>query len=644
MIRFADLILLYYTMINAKKEAAATGSILSGIAAAMIVSAAIAFIPLTAPGFVLPKLICLAASGVFGTWAALHHRGRDAISTLLTTWTGRLLLLLIATTLLSPLWSIAPLLSIVGTPPRFEGVLASSVYFTLALTGIVAVQHRGSRETMLHAIVIANTAVVLYGILQIVGLDPLAGRWQSELFLGRVFSTIGQPTTLGNFIILTLPFVVLTGLENVNWQRGLYWTLTALNLVVLLFTASRAAVLALLFSAVLWYMVMPQSPALTSLSGSKKLLIALFILLFGVIATWSFSSRFSVPTQQLLSFGSRGVMWNAALSMAYDRPTGYGLGTIGLISPRFLSPAIYEYESLTTSIDDVHSKPLQLLLTLGPLGLLLTYGFLLFLLLGLWQNRQEDPLLPTIFIALAGVNLSLLFGVEDPTTSGFGWLIAGMGLGSLPRPSLANHPVFARRILQWAAICALIAAICFTWWLNARMEAEKSAILLRAGVTMEAAWMGARAAAIFPFDRQLLIESTESALLTLEQNQDARTTGQLHRLVGENMEQLSALTNMQDGMAPLLLGWQAAMRGDRVRASTLFTQAEQMRPGDMTIYRITAHGYALLGDKEHESAELQKLIGLLPDGWNDPLSARGRILRKEHPWLEQLPDLPPRRR
>ncbi len=631
-------------MFSKVKQVSLTGSILMIIAAAMIISAAVAFVPLNSSGFVLPKLICLAFAGVFGTWAALTHPDRDAISALLTTWTGRLLLLLIAITLLSPLWSIAPLLSIVGAPPRFEGVLASSIYFTLALTGIVAVQHRSSRETMLQAIVIANTAVVLYGILQAVGLDPLAGRWQSELFLGRVFSTIGQPTTLANFIILTLPFVVLTGLENVSWQRGLYWTLAALNLVVLLFTASRAAVLALLFSAVLWYMVMPQGPALPSLSGSKKLLIALLILLFGVIATWSFSSRFSVPTQRLLSFGSRGVIWNAALSMAYDRPTGYGPGTIGLISPRFLSPAIYEYESLTTSIDDVHSKPLQLLLTLGPLGLLLTCGFLLLLLLGLWQNRAADPLLPTIFIALAGINLSLLFGVEDPTTSGFGWLIAGMGLGSLPRPSLLNHPVFARRILQVTSGLALISAVFFIWWLTARVYAEKSDRLLRGNATREAVRIGARAVVIFPLDRQLLIESAESALLTLEQNPDVRATGQLHRLVGENMEQLSALTSRQDGMAPLLLGWQAAVRGDRVRASTLFTQAEQMRPGDMTVYRIAAHGYALLGDKERESAELQKLIGLLPDGWNDPMSARGRILRKEHPWLEQLPDLPPRRR
>ena len=631
-------------MFSKVKQVSLAGSILMIIAAAMIVSAALAFIPLTAPGFVLPKLICLAVAGIFGTWAALHHRGRDAISTLLTTWTGRLLLLLIATTLLSPLWSIAPLLSIVGTPPRFEGVLASSVYFTLALTGIVAVQHRGSRETMLQAIVIANTAVVLYGILQAVGLDPLAGRWQSELFLGRVFSTIGQPTLLANFIILTLPFVILTGLENVSWQRGLYWTLAALNLVVLLFTASRAAVLALLFSAALWYMVMPQGPALPSLNGSKKLLIAFLILLFGVGATWSFSSRFSVPTQRLLSFGSRGVMWNSALSMAKSRPAGYGLGTIGLISPRFLSPAIYEYESLTTSIDDVHGKPLQLLLTLGPLGLLLTYGFLLLLLFGLWQNRQEDPLLKVMFIALAGVNLSLLFGVEDPTTSGFGWLIAGMGLGSLPRPSLANHPVFARRILQWAAICALISAVFFIWWLTARVYAEKSDRLLRGGATQEAVRIGARAVVIFPLDRQLLIESTESALLTLEQNPDARITGQLHRLVGENLEQLSALTNMRDGMAPLLLGWQAAVRGDSARASALFAQAEQMSPVNVTVYRIAAHGYSLLGNRENKSKELQKLIGLLPSGWNNPTSARGRILRKEHPWLERLPDLPPRQR
>lgn len=627
---------MYYTMIKVKKQVPVFGSILSDIAAAMIVSAAIVFVPFGTLGFVLPKLFCLAVAGVLGVWSVFLHPDRNALTALLSTWAGKLLLLLIVVTILSPLWSIAPLMSIVGAPPRFEGVLASAVSFALALIGIVAIQRQESRKPFLRAIVIANAVVVLYGVLQIVGLDPLAGTWQSEQFLGRVFSTIGQPTTLANFILLTFPFVVVLSFEKRGWRRGVVWTLVAINPIVMLYTASRAATLALVLSAILWFMAAPRRPSFAPFSRSRKLILVCFILLLSIIAAWSFSSRFSVPTQRLLSFGSRGVLWNAALSMAYDRPTGYGLGTISLVSPRFLSSAIYNHESLTTGIDDVHSKPLQLLLTLGPLGILLTYGFLFFLLAGLWKNRREHPLLTAMFIALAGVNVSMLVGVADPTTSGLGWLIAGMGLGSLPRPSLVHHPVFARRILQCAFVGTLISAICFAWWFKARLVAEKSDAFLRIGLTMEAAKAGALAAASFPLDRQLLIESAETALLTLEQVQDTRAIEQLHRLVVENMEQLSILTSRQDSMASLLLGWQAAVRGEKERASTLFSQAESMSPSDITVYRIAAHGYALLGDARRESAELQKLIALLPDGWNDPESARGRILRKEHPWLDGL--------
>ena len=598
----------------------------------LLVIAACIVLPLDAVGFTLPKLICITLAGFFGVLAAVYDPEREVLSMLLTTWTGRCLFSFIIIVLLSPLWSVAPILSLVGSPPRFQGVIAHVAYFTIAIAGMVAVQTDVYRRSLVHAIVAANVIVVLYGVLQIVGLDPLQGEWNEDLFLGRIFSTIGQPTMLGNFLLLTIPFVAWYAWSAVGRMRLASIVLTVLNIAVLLATASRAAALGLLVEMLVWVLIASRS---IRFIGRAVFPIAFVVLLLTGVATWSYSSRFGTATQHFLSLGTRGILWKSAIMMVQERPLGYGLETVGVTSSPFLPPSLYEYESLTTKIDDVHSEPLQLLVTLGWTGTLLFYGFLILLLIGLWRNRSQHPLLPTMFIALVGTHASLSAGIADPTTSAFSWLIAGMGLGSLPSPALERRPLFSKRTLQCAALGTLATAIVGIWWLTARFQYARIGLLLRGGAT-PATEATMNAESLFPYDRQMLIESAETALLSLEGGDDPSVADQLHRIVDQCTDRLSLLTNAQDGMVPLLRGWQAAIRGDGDQASSFFMRARQMFPLDITILRIAARGYTILGDEVHEREMVKAIIDLLPTEWDDVASERGRILRKEQPWLEPL--------
>ncbi|MFH0851277.1 MAG: hypothetical protein V1876_00830, partial [Candidatus Peregrinibacteria bacterium] len=211
-----------------------------------LVLVAVIFLPLGTASFVLPKVFFLALAALLGALAALRDPERDALAILLTTWTGRAFLALIFVTAFSPLWSIAPLQSIVGASPRFLGVLVQLSSFAIALAGIVLVQREGGRRWLLRSLLLANVLVTLYGFLQLIGLDPFAVLWQQgERFLGRVFSTIGQPTMLGNFLILTLPFIILESRKKSAGWRWFWMILILLNLAVLLGTASRGALLGL---------------------------------------------------------------------------------------------------------------------------------------------------------------------------------------------------------------------------------------------------------------------------------------------------------------------------------------------------------------------------------------------------------------
>ena len=129
------------------------------------------------------------------------------------------------------------------------------------------------------------------------------------------------------------------------------------------------------------------------------------------------------------------------VEMIKARPFGYGLDAMGISYPRFMNVEIHEYEPLTAGVDRAHSMPLDLLVTLGPVGLASYYGFLLLLIVGIWKVvrlgkcAEGDPafqkcnVLMAGFLSLIGYSVSLLFGFEMIVTAAFFWIVLGLVMG-----------------------------------------------------------------------------------------------------------------------------------------------------------------------------------------------------------------------
>lgn len=85
------------------------------------------------------------------------------------------------------------------------------------------------------------TFAAAYAVVQRVGLDPI---W-TELPQGRVFSTIGQPNSLGAYMAMSIPLgIASASVEHRPAQRRLWWLAVALQTTALFFTLSRGAYLA----------------------------------------------------------------------------------------------------------------------------------------------------------------------------------------------------------------------------------------------------------------------------------------------------------------------------------------------------------------------------------------------------------------
>ena len=108
-------------------------------------------------------------------------------------------------TFLSTILSICPYMSLVGTYKRYEGLLVLCSYFV----GFYAIVNFASKEKLLYwllvAILIISAISSVYGVIQVLGKDPL--KWESfQQF--RIISTFGNPVFVSAYFSMAI-FVCL---------------------------------------------------------------------------------------------------------------------------------------------------------------------------------------------------------------------------------------------------------------------------------------------------------------------------------------------------------------------------------------------------------------------------------------------------
>lgn len=594
-----------------------------------------AVFPVSSLGFELPKLVVVSLSAL-GASIALAFSKRRFVPMLLGSVLGRMLLAYMLVVALSALWSVAPVISVLGAAPRFQGILAMLCFCILAVATAVAFLSQRGSSALLFALVITNAVVVLYGTLQMLQLDPFASLWMSEAFLGRVFSTLGHPNTLGQFILLTAPFVTLAWIRSADRVVRMAWgTLLILNAVVLLGTVSRSAILGLIVVLCCTLPLLKRWVAqrIVRITTGQAFAIVLVTVLCTSIGLLFFAQRFALTSEPGRSASARGVIWSSTLRMIADRPVGYGPETMAIVSPQYTGKQLYAYESLSTTVDRAHNHVLHLLYALGPIGAFLFIAVACAVLIAAWKSRHHDAhgVLLAAVMAIIGYQVALLFGFPSNATAALYWMLIGLSIGSLPYQE-RTVPVWVNHVATLTFLgIAIVATVVSLQWMQSRIIVAHARIEQDPSVQLG---LYQKAVVLFRYDRDILIEATEAHLFALEAVQSQRA--ELRTSIETLITLLSSATHNHDGFAPLLTAWLHAIEGNVQEAQKSLDEAKLFLPTSVTYHRAAMHIADLLADGVLKENHRMGIRGLLPDGFFEENSDMRRILLKQNPWLQTL--------
>jgi O-antigen ligase/tetratricopeptide (TPR) repeat protein len=318
------------------------------------------------------------------------------------------------------------------------GLLHTTAFFFVAGT-VLCVDNLWKR--FFHWSFIIATVLAIYGILQIVGvLDINQGSGV------RVDSTLGNATYLGVYamIHIFLAFFYLFRHKGSSIIRYLYIAFILLQFTLLYYSATRGAILGLLFGACLALALIIWRERRNAKVKKGAVFVAIGLLTIiggfyllrnsGVVKNSEVLSRFS--SISLNEGRSRFMVWNMAWQGFLERPIlGWGQENFDVVFNKYYNPQMYTQEAW---FDRAHNIVFDWLIAGGLLGFLSYLSIITMALYLIWKDKRgvlspiDKSILTGFFVAYFFQNLF----VFDNITSYFLYFsVLGMIHGLEASPS-----------------------------------------------------------------------------------------------------------------------------------------------------------------------------------------------------------------
>ena len=291
---------------------------------------------------------------------------------------------------------------------RMEGVvgLLHIVGFFIIATSVFRTENIWKR--FFQASLGVSVVVGIYGILQILGLTD-AGQG-----ITRIDSTLGNPAYLAVYALIHIFIALFLMVRDKVATKLLFYVYALvgiLNLIVLYSTATRGAILGLIWGVLV-----------TALLGAlfekdnkklKKIAIGLIggVVVFGgifigfkdakIIQENTVLSRFADISFEEKTTRSRFMIWDMALEGFKERPVlGWGQENFNYVFNKYYNPRMYDQEPW---FDRAHNVFLDWLIAGGILGLLSYLALFVIALVLIWRYRKfsvfEKSILTGLFVA-----------------------------------------------------------------------------------------------------------------------------------------------------------------------------------------------------------------------------------------------------
>jgi O-antigen ligase/tetratricopeptide (TPR) repeat protein len=380
---------------------------------------------------------------------------------------------------LASIFSESPWLSFWGSYMRKMGWIIWLHYFLFFIVFVFNIQ---SETKIKHLLV--SSIVVLYGLLQLVHLDPFLWK-ESVPQTGRIFSTFGQPNFLGTWFLFVIPVAIYSLFLFKKFLARFFIVLLLGGLVSsLVFTLSRGAWLGTLVGIVFFFLVYSFARKKKKMTLAITLIVVLmlilgiFVNLFDILPKES-DSLIWLRIRSLATFsGATSILrlkiWQAGLDIIKEKPIlGYGLETQTFNFIRYYEPSWAIYEKINICPDRAHNEFLDLLLTSGILGLI---SFLILIGYFFWQGLKKlitrYSLLTILLLSgLLAVLVSHQFSFPVTVTGLYFWLFLGLltvnswSDGERREIKLVVSPWFTKSVIIGLAILVGLTV----WYVNIRL-------------------------------------------------------------------------------------------------------------------------------------------------------------------------------
>ena len=302
-------------------------------------------------------------------------------------WKSPLFLLLAAGALIaviSTAFSPTPVIALFGTYGRGFGLLTQVYLLAFLVYCALALKDRDGSRIIRYVFVVAAIAA-LYGLLQKAGIDPLFSGYNTSIFEGRIFSFLGNPGYLGQYLLLGILCGTYCFVEAKKRSSKMIFGVTLVfMLAALWFAQTRTSVFALVICCALagaryWKDI---ASVLKKKTSRRNVLAGLGITAVIALVFLLPQSRFSFSEDSLRSVSSRLEIWKGAVSLIQKHPwLGYGQETFSIYSPEIITKQFLTLEEdLNLSIDRIHNETLEVAFSYGIFAVvlyLLVFGYLL---------------------------------------------------------------------------------------------------------------------------------------------------------------------------------------------------------------------------------------------------------------------------
>ncbi len=370
-------------------------------------------------------------------------------------------LLFLLTQILSTIFSIDFHTSIFGYYGRFNGGLISIIAYLTLYYGYVSNFDRSFTKKALKVALLSSVIVILWGIPGKLGVDASCVLFTRKLNNScwtdqfrpaeRMFSTLGQPNWLGQYLLITFfpayYFFCKNKKRTINFLLFLYLILSAM---CILFTRSRSAIGVLVVGAVVF-------PLFLS-SYQKKIRVLVVFLIMAVIlfktgvakidrffeiSTYlpkkiekNISVKLKADKLNITeSFDIRKIVWQGAVDLGNTYPFfGTGVETFAY-SYNFVRPKAHNLTSEWDFIyNKAHNEYLNYLATTGYSGVVSYLLVIAVALLFLFKNLKRDELAFPFIFSYISIIITNFVGFSTSSVNLYFYLIPAMAIVSTVGP------------------------------------------------------------------------------------------------------------------------------------------------------------------------------------------------------------------